>query len=394
MNNANNIYLHFVSSSGTVYNVTYNGSSQINGRFYLTCNGTYSIFFRNGSTNLASLQGLYTSQIVTPTCNSKPPDATSSNDMQVTAEYPPGEQKKVKYTAVPGACQYKMYKSVDNGGNWSTIPEWTHNTFQGYFNITEEAMYKVNALSCNGDLLDQDMVTPDQIPDTETTPTTNTGCDECQNLTALISCPAWQDYLNDLGDTITAAVPPAPNWNTVAQTISQQIALRGELDRFGDELIEKLKAEEQDPTPPATPPAYNPNLNDPLTDLNNTIVTEINPNPSDYDLDFGTASTGAGAFTLTDPLNWVPDNNDKINGYISDSTSLTDPGYNPPTVTPGSIPNYTTTGTAEDLPNYTVTNPAADTPPNYTTTGTTDTIPIYTSSTNTNTIPLYNYGGP
>lgn len=46
-------------------------------------------------------------------------------------------------------------------------------------------------------------------------------CDSC----ALLSCPGWSDYMGKLDD-IKAAIPPAPDWNKVADTFRDSIVPR------------------------------------------------------------------------------------------------------------------------------------------------------------------------
>lgn len=110
------VRLRFTSSSGIEYDREFS-VDEIGGTLYLTCNGSYQLHFLNDSGSVvSSVNNLTTGKIQSPTCESFP-EPFPRDDLGANVTLPgcspvePGSGlPKVKWTDVPGAESYDVYK--------------------------------------------------------------------------------------------------------------------------------------------------------------------------------------------------------------------------------------------------------------------------------------------
>lgn len=178
------------------------------GTHYLTCNGgIYTLYFYSGDNLVAKTSSHYVNGIVNPTCASYP-DAGRIDDLN--ARYTPGSG--LTWSALPGADHYEIWL---DGSLIGTTTDPTYPATDGSYTIIAKDEY--------GQTIGQSDVTPyDNNPPG--------GCDVCAKLTELLTCPGWDDLMSDLTGAIRDALPPPPDWESIAETFAGAFISR--LDRY------------------------------------------------------------------------------------------------------------------------------------------------------------------
>lgn len=371
------VYIHFTSPDGSTYDSNYD-SSALTGIFYFTCTGTYDFYLKDANgINQSSIIGLSTSSIVNGSCTSHAA-GTIRNDLGVKATETGGGNYTLEWTP-NGSSNYEIYKNGNMIGTTSSATA----------TVSGSGSYTVKA----SDGAESDI-------------NLNGGCNGCTLITEMLSCPSWQQYMGEWGKTIRDNVPPAPDWDMVAQKMKDAIvpAMGQELvDRMPELstiLADELQSREKAVTAPGPLPTFSPSVPT-MTDLSSPVTTDLESNVPDFTPDY----SGDSKVTIPDPQAWQPDNTDK--GYVKGTQDLSSPSYSkaePTTQDKGYTAAPTTTVTS---PSYSVTNqqstapapayqpPAAPAPdrtseytfppiqsaPSYTTTGTagTGSAPEYTT---------------
>jgi hypothetical protein len=146
------------------------------------------------------------------------------------------------------------------------------------------------------------------------------GCSSCQ----MFSCPGWSDYMQGLQD-IKNAIPPAPNWQSVANIFRDTIA-----PQFKADLASVIGTT---PDPPAAPAA--PNSPGMLDDLDNRGITEPTGNEapglgsSTFDANdiknqapvIQERQDPTGGFTILDPIAGLPSQDEFKNNKPNEGTA-------------------------------------------------------------------------
>jgi len=78
-----------------------------------------------------------------------------------------------------------------------------------------------------------------------------TGCNGCDFLAELLTCPLWELYLDDLSGAISRAIPPPPDWDYVASVMTDHI-----VPALGDEIDRRLGYAYYDGDPGASQPSF------------------------------------------------------------------------------------------------------------------------------------------
>jgi hypothetical protein len=142
--------------------------------------------------------------------------------------------------------------------------------------------------------------TPTPAPTTTPIPQP-TPCAECVSLSNLLSCPEWNTYMGNLTNAISAAIPPPPNWDMVAEKI-------------GNSVISKLSDYMGQVPAAPTKNEIQQNINSSLSTVDNSSTTAENlvPKvPTDYNqpLNYDLSSAQniqitdeSTPFTISDPI--------------------------------------------------------------------------------------------
>jgi hypothetical protein len=305
--------VHFVSDSGTVYDVNY--TTPPTGIFYLTCTGTYTLRMFDAAGGIThETKPILTPQISGGACESRPGNNGGFHDFDSSFSKNPTGGYDLSWSSMAGANTYDVLKNGVKVGS----------TSGNSYHAPDVGSYSVLAKDAAGGLLGQtDFKVTDNTP-----PTANAGgCDGCTILTQMLDCPSWNDYMGQWSNMIKSSVPPAPDWNQVAGIMRDKI-----VPAMGQEIVDRtpeiakiiadeLQSREKPVTAPAPLPSFSP-LVPVLTDLPNKIETDLSSNVPDFTPDF----TESKPFEIPDPMNWKPDNTDQ--GYIPGSQDLTAPNYN------------------------------------------------------------------
>jgi hypothetical protein len=120
---------------------------------------------------------------------------------------------------------------------------------------------------------------------------TGSECSACDQF----SCPGWSDYMGKL-DEIGSKIPPAPNWNEVADTFRDSI-----VPKVMDDLEDMLGQAPSTPSPKPKPPS-----------LNDGGITEQEPSmPSNPELD----DSGFSEQDIKDEAPGIPVREDPTGGF-------------------------------------------------------------------------------
>lgn len=203
--------VHFVTAdTGVVYNTSY--TTPPTGIMYLTCNGTYTIQMYDAAGRVTyESPPIRTDKITNGTCSSYAGQAGGGyKDFNTTVS-----GGGLQWDPVPGAVRYDVFKDGQ---------KITTTTGTSLSNV-DKGSYSIVAKDANGNIVGQSDA---NVVYTSTPPTQGCG-DVCQNLTQLLQCPAWSDYMGQLGDVIRNNVPPPPDWDKVAGIFVNHFS-----DYFGD----------------------------------------------------------------------------------------------------------------------------------------------------------------
>jgi len=189
-------------------------------------------------------------------------------------------------------------------------------------------------------------------------------CDRepCTQLVDLLACPLFDDYLGRWQDTISAALPPPPNWNQVASIMTDHIvpAMGDELVRRTPEMAriiaDEFQRREKSVSPPPSKPAafrpYVPRLNDPTGNMSFQVRENVPQFEPDY--------SGSQGFTIPDPTNIPMDNQDA--GYSLKKPVNDAPAYRKKETTPENDIGYKVESKPVQAPDYKVSNQDANKP--------------------------------
>lgn len=221
-----------------------------------------------------------------------------------------------------------------------------------------------------------------------------TTCDGCTAIQQMLECPEWDQYMGEWGNVIRNNVPPAPDWQQVANTFRDTVVpAMGQA--FGDQLVSKapviadaigddLESREKPVPTPGPLPSFAPSVPT-LTDLPAKIEGSLTDNVPAFEPDY----TESKPFTIPDPLNIDMNAEDK--GYKAIPTPTPGPSYRA-----NGFPNYqggkeyqmTNTTSQEPAPSYKTSPTASQAPPDYKT-PTTGPAPSYQPSSGSSTVPEY-----
>lgn len=334
--NSTNYRLHFVAANGTVYNADYNFSPT--GTHYLTCNGTYSLqFFNSSNTLIASTNEVTTTAIVNPTCSSYA-DQTGKNDLSVTAT-----NGVINWQPNPNAVNYEIYK------DGVKISETTGTQY----NTTAGGSYSIVAKDTNGAIVGQSDI--NIVSNPTPTPTPTPTCDTCQKLSDLLACPDWNRYMGDLTNAVSAAIPPPPNWDDVA-------------NKIGNSVITKLSdyVGQVPNTPTVNDIKQNVDTSLPSVDNSSTTAQGLIPSATEFNspqppFDITSAPVisivdNSKPFSIPDPLNNITYDQPNVPVFPNDPRNNNGGIVNPTTIT-GGQPTPIPTGTIEGAPNVPMPTP-------------------------------------
>lgn len=365
--------VHFVSSDGTVYDTEY--TTPPTGIMYLTCTGTYTIRMFDSATNITHETAPIQTPLITNGACASYPDGTGAGFKDFNSSGSPNGDGtyNLNWDTVPGAANYDVYRY---GTKLGTANGTT-------YNVPSAGAYSIVAKDAGGATLGQSDITVAEATPPPATPPPGECGDVCQKLSQLMACPDWDAYMGKWGEVIRNNVPPAPNWQNVANIMRDTIvpAIAQELSNNNIPLAtaigNDLESREKPVAPPAPLPSFSPTVPT-MTDLPEKIESDLNEGIPDFTPDL----SGSQAFTIPDPMNWTPDN--------------TDQGYVIPENLDNSYPTYTKTESGVIVGKaYHTAPPTAITPPTYTHGNTTanEPPPAYNGGTAT-PAPEPVYSGP
>jgi hypothetical protein len=330
---ATNYTLHFVAANSTVYNANY--AFPPTGTHYLTCNGIYNLFFYDATGLMVGSTSAYTTtDIIAPTCNSYADGANGFNTLSGSMT-----NGVISWTADPSATKYEIYKQG------AKIDETTGTTYTP----TSDGSYSVVAKDATGAIVGQTDINVTTAPAT---------CDACTNLSQLLACPDWGTYMGQLTNAISAAIPPPPDWDMVA-------------NKIGDSVINKLSDYIGNvPTVPTVAQIKN-NVDTSLPTLDNssttaqTLVptaTEFNT-PQAFDLSDAPVIPivdDSRPFIISEPLSNITFDSPNVPVFPNDATNDSGGIIQPTTITGGMPTPSVNTGSVDDpipTPNGSTTAP-------------------------------------
>lgn len=286
-----------------------------------------------------------------------------------------------------------------------------------------DGTYIVKAVSSDGNVIAQDEVLiqgadmtsateePAATADTGDTDTDtgDTGeevvCDteSCQTIYDALECPYFDEYLSEWAEAIGEVIPPAPDWEEVADTMRDSIvpAMGQEIVDRAPEIAEiiadELESRETPVEAPGAIPSFDPET--PRFTDGASVTDSLDSDVPDYTPDYSEDTEG---FTIPDPLDidWS-DTSDP--GYTTTETDEEDPDYTQTETPTGTEPPYVTTlhydeetksysatlSYPDDAPDYAASDSSDDSAaPDYETTDGTSDSQDYESDEN-NTIPSY-----
>ncbi len=100
-----------------------------------------------------------------------------------------------------------------------------------YFTLTCNSSYTVTFFDSSGSNLGTDNVTTSQITNENAACESSSSDESDENCGCIFNTPGWQDYVDQIDDVI-GAIPPPPNWGTVA-------------DKFRDSIVPSLIGEQE-----------------------------------------------------------------------------------------------------------------------------------------------------
>lgn len=259
--------LNFWSSDNTYYSL--DSSNVPSGVYYLTCNGRYILEVFSGGVKVAETGIKVTTKIVNPTCQSYGDQQERLDDLGLSDNGgQPNQDGKIPITwnPVPGASYYEIYKDGEKIGE-TPGTSW---------DIDGPGGYTVVGRDPNGEVVgESDYDPPDPFPGGGNTG----GCDACKWLTDMLACPAWDDYMGELTDAIRNAMPPPPDWDSIADTFVGKFA-----DYFGDVPPPPSRSEIDQAITPPLPPL---DTSVPEASMVPQAPSEYNNGPLDFDITDG-----------------------------------------------------------------------------------------------------------
>lgn len=189
-------------------------------------------------------------------------------------------------------------------------------------------------------------------------------CDRepCTQLVDLLACPLFDDYLGRWQDTISAALPPPPDWDYVAGIMTDHIvpAMGDELVRRSPEMAriiadEFQRREKPVSPPPAKPAPFHPSVPRPM-DATGNMSFNVRENVPSFEPDY----SGSQGFTIPDPMNIPMDHQDA--GYQHRKPVNDAPAYRKRETTPETDIGYKVESKAVQTPDYKVSNQDANKP--------------------------------
>lgn len=288
--------LSFEAASGIIYTQDYDFSPT--GTHYLTCNGKYTIYFYGADGKLAAeSQEMITNKILDPVCKSYTDPATAKNELNAR----PDNGNIVWDTPPPDTTKVEIWKDgqkVDEKDPAETK-----------YGPAQPGSYSVVAVGPDGKPVGQsDLKVTDGYDGTDpgggTTPTDpNAPCDDiCKRLEALLECPAWDDYLGDMTGAIRDALPPPPDWDSIADKIGKA-TVRHLADYIG-EVPDPPSQQEIDNSLPIKLPQPDKSVSE-AEQLKPQVPDDYNSGPIDFDLDSTPAiptPDESKPFDLPDPV--------------------------------------------------------------------------------------------
>lgn len=366
--------LHFDGANGQHYYRQYD--QQPTGIHWLTCNGSYQMrFFNSAGQLVAKSPDMATGSIQNPVCNSQPGNDAGYNDLTASINLS-GPVCSISWQGIY-ADTYEIYRD----GQYVIAVEGfgPHGGFLFDHPIDcVDGAYSLLAIK-DGQYVAQKDFKSNAVPPVPgggggggggTNPGGgyDDGCNGCKLITDLLACPAWDQYMGEWESMLRSVIPPAPNWQQVANIMRDTIvpAMGQELVNrapvIADIIADEFESREDPVYPPGSIPAYNPPGQLPvMQDMTDNIDFDLSSDIPDFEPDF----SGSVPFTIPDPLSIQLDD--------------TDSGYNPPDPTPSNnlIPDYSGRDPVPErdpgyqglddfedtnIPGYVITNPDANDP--------------------------------
>lgn len=243
----NMVRLTFNSPTGTYYESDF---TVVNGIIYLTCNGTYNIKFYSGTTQLDETGNFVTTKIEQPSCQSYA-DGGAKDDYSVSKTQDADGNTVLSWNADPNASKYEVWKDGQKVAETTTTNYNAGKDGGGFTIIGKDSA---------GNTVGESDTNVDPSSGSGTDPT-DPSCDACKWLTDQLACPAWDEYMGELTGAIKAALPPPPNWPSIADVFVDKFS-----NYFGDV-----------PVPPSIPQIES-NIRPPLPPIN-TSVPEASMEP-------------------------------------------------------------------------------------------------------------------
>jgi hypothetical protein len=347
---ANNNYYINTSDTWEYFTALFQGSAYTGGPYWFRhiagkqdmtvgCNGTYTLSFYDGSGNLVGRDSVTTTDIVNPTCHSdfggsSIPDPFRNMDVNVSTANGGTVSWVSSFTNTGG---YDVFKdgtylgnvgtnTTYNDGNYSPGDVYEIHSLDKYNTVVgigrsdggTQALW--NTTGAGGYVTDGNFGIDHTSGYTETPPNSSGGggttptpfdpnCPECQTLRNQLQCPEWQTYMGDLGTTIKNNVPPAPDWQQVANTMR-------------DTMIPAMDTMLGHPDPPPAPPTPPPVPEMKTDDLKRPDDPQDTTPPVTQDINFDNVQAVPVQQDTTGGLDLTP-------ADPTESIEHKDPGYMP-----------------------------------------------------------------
>ncbi|MED4605568.1 hypothetical protein [Paenibacillus validus] len=180
-------------------------------------------------------------------------------------------------------------------------------------------------------------------------------CDGCQIINDMLDCPEWDTYMGEWSKMIKNSVPPAPDWQQVANVMRDTIVpaigneLLNKMPQYADIIADELQSREKAVSAPGQLPTFNPAVPT-MTDLPSKFEQSVTDNVPSFEPDF----SGSQPFVIPDPMTALDmSTDDKQGGYQHNpNPDRTAPTYTKTEAEPEPDIGY------KEMPEVTVTPPA------------------------------------
>lgn len=282
--------LSFTAASGLEYTTDYDHAPT--GIHYLTCNGTYRLYFYDANGKMiAKTKDAETYKIEAPACKSYTNQESVGRDqLQATVD----ENNNISWKPPSGTDKVEIWKDGEKISEQDSSDTVYENAGPGGWSVI--------AKDEEGNTLGQSDLNISDATGEDPIEKPGTDCGTCDKLDQLLTCPGWDTAMGDLTEAIQNALPPPPDWDDIADKIGSS-TIKHLSNYLGDVPTPPSKAEIEEAT--KTP---KPNLDataPELDQLTPEVPDEYNKGKIEFDLNSAPeikVEDKSEEFIITDPL--------------------------------------------------------------------------------------------